>query len=198
MPKVMYDNLTFDSELEVEYYKCLKEDGINFLYQNEYRKTPIHINLGRRKTYVPDFIVFDDWTKTIVITELKGYAKWSANEDNNIMDFMRNKVATDVGFLAEWLAECNIDTRGWDISYKRLKLIKSIGFVDYDYKNPNSIANKRKEKISVLTTDIKQLEAFKKNVDRYYSYIRKMRKKEKLTKSQKEWIYNYEKENDLL
>ena len=198
MPKVMYNNITFDSELEVDFYKCLVENNIEFIYQNEYRKTPIHINLGRRKTYVPDFIVFDNDNKKICIVEMKGYAKWSANEDNNIMDFMNNKVETDIGFLAEWLAELNIDTRGWDITYKRLKRIKSIGFVDWNYKNPNSLSNKRKVKIAEQSLEIKDLRDFKKKVERYYGYLRKIKNNEKLTKSQNEWIKEYEGKNDLL
>ena len=192
MPKVNYDNIIFDSELEVEYYKYLKENNIRFIYQNEYKNNPIKINLGRRKTYTPDFIVFDDENKIIKIIELKGYAKWSANEDNNIMDFMKNKVATDKDFLIEWLAQLDIDTRGWDIEYYRLKHLKSYGFVDFNFKNPNSISNQRKNKIIELEKEIKELELYKKNVERYFSYLRK----DKLTKQQKEWKMNFESEND--
>ena len=194
MPKVRYDNINFDSELEVEYYKYLKENNIRFLYQNEYKNNPIKINLGRRKTYTPDFIVFDDENKIIKIIELKGYAKWSANEDNNIMDFMKNKVATDKDFLIEWLAQLDIDTRGWDIEYYRLKHLKTYGWVDFNFKNPNSISNQRKNKIIELEKEIKELELYKKNVERYFSYLRK----DKLTKQQKEWKMNFESENDLL
>ena len=194
MPKVRYDNITFDSELEVEYYKYLKDNNIRFIYQNEYRNIPIKINLGRRKTYTPDFIVFDDENKIIKIIELKGYAKWSANEDNNIMDFMKNKVATDKDFLIEWLAQLDIDTRGWDIEYYRLKHLKTYGWVDFNFKNPNTISNQRKNKIIELEKEIKELELYKKNVERYFSYLRK----DKLTKQQKEWKMNFESENDLL
>lgn len=194
MPKVRYDNIIFDSELEVEYYKYLKENNIRFMYQNEYKNIPIKINLGRRKTYTPDFIVFDDENKIIKIIELKGYAKWSANEDNNIMDFMKNKVATDKYFLIEWLAQLDIDTRGWDIDYSRLKHLKAYGFVDFNFKNPNSISNQRKNKIIELEKEIKELELYKKNVERYFGYLRK----DKLTKQQQEWKLKFESENDLL
>lgn len=198
MPKVRYDNIIFDSELEMMYYIYLKDNNIRFIYQDKYKKTPIKINLGRRKTYTPDFIVFDDEKKTIKIIELKGYAKWSANEDNNIMDFMRNKVATDKDFLISWLCEIDIDTRGYDIEYHRLKHLKSFGFVEYDFKNPNTISNQRKNKIIELQSQLKELELYKKNVERYYSYIRKEKKKEKLTKQQQIWKNEYEKRNDLL
>ena len=194
MPKVRYDNITFDSELEMMYYDYLVKNNIRFIYQDKYKKTPIKINLGRRKTYTPDFIVFDDENKIIKIIELKGYAKWSANEDNNIMDFMKNKVATDKYFLIEWLVQLDIDTRGWDIEYYRLKHLKTYGWVDFNFKNPNTISNQRKNKIIELEKEIKELELYKKNVERYFSYLRK----DKLTKQQKEWKMNFESENDLL
>lgn len=194
MPKVKYDNIIFDSELEMNYFLFLKENNIRFIYQNEYKKKPININLGRRKTYTPDFIVFDDENKIIKIIELKGYAKWSANEDNNIMDFMRNKVATDKDFLINWLCEIDIDTRGYDIEYHRLKHLKTYGFVEYDFKNPNSISNQRKNKIIELQTQLKELELYKKNVERYFGYL----KKNKLTKQQKEWKLKFERENNLI
>lgn len=189
--KETYKNRTFDSTLEIQYFQFLEENNIRFLYQDQYKNKPIKINLGRRKTYTPDFIVFDDINKIIKIIELKGYAKWSANEDNNIMDFMRNKVATDKDFLISWLCEIDIDTRGWDIEYYRLKHLKSFGWVDYDFKNPNTIANKRKAKINELEIEIKELKEYKKNVQRYFSYLSKS---DKLNKQQKEWKLNFEKE----
>lgn len=198
MPKIKYDNIIFDSELEVNYYEYLRELDYKFMYQNEYKHNPIKINLGRRKTYTPDFIVFDEVNKTIVITELKGYAKWTANEDNNIMDFMKNKVETDKDFLINWLCELNIDTRGYDIKYIRLKYLKAYGFVDYNFKNPNSLSNQRKNKILELEKELKEQKEIIKNVDRYFSYVRKEKKKEKLTKQQQQWKNEYEKENDLL
>ncbi len=192
--KIYYEGITFDSELEVDYYKSLKENNVRFLYQNEYKNNPIHINLGRRKNYTPDFVTINDEVKVITIIEMKGYAKWTANEDNNIMDFMINKVNTDVGFLTSWLAEIGVDTRGYDIKYQRLKYLKGIGFVDYYYKNPNSLSNKRKQKIEEQNVEIKELREYKKNVERYFSYL----KKNKLTKQQLDWKKNFESENNLL
>lgn len=189
--KETYKNRNFDSTLEIQYFQFLEENNIRFLYQDQYKNKPIKINLGRRKTYTPDFIVFDDVNKIIKIIELKGYAKWSANEDNNIMDFMRNKVATDKDFLISWLCEIDIDTRGWDIEYYRLKHLKSFGWVDYDFKNPNTIANKRKAKINELEIEIKELKEYQKNTQRYFSYLSKGNK---LNKQQQEWKLKFEKE----
>ena len=190
--KVNYSGIVFDSELEVEYFKYLKENNIQFLYQNEYKKTPIQINLGRRKTYLADFIVLDVANKTFKIIELKGYAKWTANEDNNIMDFMKNKVLTDKQFLIEWLTEVGIYEEGWDVDYQRLKHLKGVGFVDFDFKNPNTIANKRKQKITELEAENKELKEYKKNAERYFSYCSKIAQRIKLTKPQLTWMKEFE------
>lgn len=196
--KEIYKNRYFDSLLEVEYFKYLEENNYKFLYQDEYKATPIKINLGRRKTYVPDFIVWDEENKVIKIIELKGYAKWSANEDNNIMDFMKHKVINDKEFLINWLIELDINVCGYDIDYQRLKHLKNLGFVDYNYKNPNTISNQRKNKIIELEKENKELKQKIKDTERYLGYLRNIKNGKKLTKSQLEWKYNFEKENDLL
>ena len=49
-------------------------------------------------------------------------------------------------------------------------------------------------KIIELEKEIKKLELYKKNVERYFSYLRK----DKLTKQQQEWKLKFERENDLL
>lgn len=192
--KIYYDGIEYDSELEVNYKKYLDEKRTLYVYQNQYKKHPIQINLGRRKTYVPDFIVFDHMGSTITIIELKGYAKWSANEDNNIMDFMKNKVSYDKQFLIKWLKEINCYFDGYEVKYQRIKHLKAYGWVDFDFKNPNTIANQRKEKIKVLEADKKASRNRLKDIDRYFGYL----KKEKLTKPQKEWVNAFELENGLI
>ena len=191
MPKVNYNGIEFDSNLEVNYYKYLKEKNINFKYQNEYSKNPIKIELGRRKTYKPDFIVYDDGAKIITIVETKGYAKWSANEDNNIMDFMKNQVKNNPYFVISWLKEIKAYKDNYSVSYQRIRFNQTYGWVDYNFKNPNTLANKRKEKIQEQSSEIKGLREFKKNALRYFTYHLKIVNNEKLTKSQREWYYKY-------
>ena len=119
-------------------------------------------------------------------------------KDNMIHNFMLNKTVDE---LLDFLYDNEIskqETIGKDIVYRIIKFLKSIGWVDFDFKNPNTLLNKRKSKISDLNNEISILRDFKKKVDRYFTYIRKMRSNEKLTKNQKEWIYNFEKENNLL
>lgn len=190
--KINYDNLTFDSELEIKYYQSLKDNDADFVYQNVYKNKPIKINLGRRKTYTPDFVVYDNDLKQIVVTELKGYAKWSANEDNNICDFMKNKAETDKEFIKDWLTSNNLMKKGYTIVFKRLKFLKSYGFVDYDFKNPNTIAKKRLDKIKKLDASVHDLTKELDDFKRYYRY----KKKVKLNGSQVKWLREFEKKMD--
>ena len=64
-------------------------------------------------------------------------------------------------------------------------------FVDWDFKNPNTLANKRKEKIIEQKDEIKELRDFKKDAERYFRYHLKIVDNEKLTKPQCEWYFKY-------
>lgn len=176
-----YNGIMFDSDQEIMYYQLLKQNGTSFFYQDRYKKTPLRINLGRRKTYVPDFVIWKD--QEFKIIELKGWSKWSGNEDNAIMDFMKNKVLTDQTFLKNWLKEIGFPTpmvNMAEVKYQRLKYLKGLGFVDYDFKNPNSLINQKRRKVKEQQDEIKQLKAENKLLRRYYE----LSIKDSLNKSQ--------------
>lgn len=196
MPKVKYGDITFDSELEVEYYKCLDElwhkgEVLEILYHPKAIE-----NLVGKRSYTPDFCVL--YADRIEIVETKGYNPYSKMIDDQIHNVMLSK---NQWFLANYVAGTRMYwTRfeDWDrnikngnVFYKKLKYLKAYGFVDWDFKNPNTIANKRKEKINDLSTEIKALRDFKKDAERYFRYHLKIVQNEKLTKPQKEWYYNY-------
>ena len=192
MAKVRYDNITFDSDLEVEYYKHLMENNIRNIY---HPKHPIYIN--SKNKYYPDFIcIYDD---RIEIVETKGYSQYSFMKDNMIHNVMVEKTIDE---LVEYLYNNGFvesDLIGKDIVYKKIKYLKAYGWVDFDFKNPNTLANNRKNKIIELEKELKELNQYKKNVERYFSYLRNVNHLgKKLTKPQIEWKYNFEKENDLL
>lgn len=187
--KTNYNDIEFDSDLEAEYYKYLQTNNIRFKYQNEYSRTPIKISLGRRKTYTPDFVVYDDENKKIRIIETKGYAKWSANEDNNIMDFMKYQVSENPAFLISWLKEANLYEEGYSLEYQRIRYNKTFGWVDYNFKNPNTLANKRKEKIKELELEVKSLQKFQKDTIKYFKLMKSTKKR---SLSQSEFIVSYE------
>lgn len=191
MAKVRYDNVTFDSDLEVEYYKYLKEQKVNFIY---HPKKPIHIN--SKNTYTPDFIVFYD--DRIEIVETKGYNQYSFMRDNMIHNYMQEMYLDQkLDFLYD-NGVLEVETIGKDIVYKKIKYLKSFGWVDFDFKNPNTLSNNRKNKIIELEKELKDLNNYKKDIERYFNYIRNINNNKKLTKQQREWKYNFEKENDLL
>ena len=84
-----------------------------------------------------------------------------------------------------------------EVGYRKIKYLQSYGFVDWDFKNPNTLANKRKEKILSQKDEIKELKEFKKNAERYFTYYVKLKNMGKLSKAQREWYINYEKELNL-
>ena len=198
MPKVKYDNITFDSELEVEYYKYLVELYANGVITSFYYHPSIPIKITKNNTYTPDFVVFYMDNK-IEIVETKGYNPYSKMRDDMIHQVMQSKSEQE---LRDWLNK-NYDSvydnkfqlkfNNYRVVYRKVKYLKAYGFVDWDFKNPNTIANKRKEKINDLSSEIKELRNFKKEAERYFRYNLKIVNNEKLTKPQKEWYYNYTK-----
>ena len=198
MPKVKYDDITFDSELEVEYYKYLVELYANGVITSFYYHPAIPIKITKNNTYTPDFVVFYMDNK-IEIVETKGYNPYSKMRDDMIHQVMQSKSEQE---LRDWLNK-NYDSvydnkfqlkfNNYRVVYRKVKYLKAYGFVDWDFKNPNTIANKRKEKINDLSTEIKELRDFKKEAERYFRYHLKIVNNEKLTKPQKEWYYNYTK-----
>ena len=194
MPKVKYDDITFDSELEVEYYKYLVELYENGVITSFYYHPSIPIKITKNNTYTPDFVVFY-LDRRIEIVETKGYNPYSKMRDDMIHQVMKSKSEQE---LRDWLKEnfsfniyLYIDGDNYSVVYRKVKYLKAYGFVDWDFKNPNTIANKRKEKINDLSTEIKELRDFKKEAERYFRYHLKIVNNEKLTKPQKEWYYNY-------
>lgn len=186
MAKVNYDGKTFDSELEVEYYKYLEErtDILRFIYHP--KQIP---NFVGKRSYTPDFIVQyqDHWE----IVECKGYNPYSKMIDDQIHTIMQQKDETWLRSYIQFNGYYCIDI---PVKYVKVKYLKAYGFVDWDFKNPNTIANKRKAKIEEQSSEIKDLREFKKNAERYFKYHLKIVKKEKLTKTQKEWYCNYVRE----
>lgn len=189
MAKVEYEGTTFDSEWEKDYYIYLKEElKAEFI---KYHPEPI-FDLVARKKYTPDFIYCKE--DTISVVEVKGGYNPYANHFQDDMIHKEMK-AKDYRWLYNYFWKNGIkfthsEDGYYDLKYEKVKKLKK-GWVDYDFKNPNTIANKRKEKINDLSTEIKELRDFKKEAERYFRYHLKIVNNEKLTKPQKEWYYNY-------
>ena len=203
MPKVKYNDITFDSELEVEYYKYLRDEQYKYLNEHTdpswirtfYYHPAVPIKITKNNTYVPDFVVF--YKSRIEIVEVKGYNPYSKMRDDIIHQVMLAKSEQE---LRDWLndnygAEYNgmfkVNLNSFRVVYRKIKYLKAYGFVDWDFKNPNTIANKRKEKIQEQSSEIKELRDFKKNAIRYFTYHLKIVNNEKLAKPQREWYYKY-------
>lgn len=191
MAKVEFDGITFDSEWEKDYYIYLNEElKADFI---KYHPEPI-FDLVARKKYTPDFIYVKE--DTISVVEVKGGYNPYANHFQDDMIHKEMK-AKDYRWLYNYFWKNGIkfthsEDGYYDLKYEKVKKLKK-GWIDYDFKNPNTIANKRKEKINDLSSEIKELRDFKKEAERYFRYHLKIVNNEKLTKPQKEWYYNYTK-----
>ena len=189
MAKVEFEGITFDSEWEKDYYIYLKEElKADFI---KYHPEPI-FDLVARKKYTPDFIYCKE--DTVSVVEVKGGYNPYANHFQDDMIHKEMK-AKDYRWLYNYFWKNGIkfthsEDGYYDLKYEKVKKLKK-GWVDYDFKNPNTIANKRKEKINDLSTEIKALSDFKKDAERYFRYQIKVVNNEKLTKPQKEWYYKY-------
>ena len=179
--KVEYNGIKFDSELEVEYYKYLEKLG----EENKIKYFIYHpvkpIQITKNNTYTPDFIVV--YCDKVEIIETKGYNQFSFMRDNMIHNVMLSKTQEE---LREWLKLNKIDWK-YEIEYKKIKYLKSFGWVDFDFKNPNTLSNQRKNKIKELETEIKGLKKEIKDYERYFNYSLK----KVLTKTQREWYNSY-------
>jgi hypothetical protein len=175
--KIQYDGILFDSELEVEYYKHLCKEKVHFIY---HPKVPIKLNA--KNNYTPDFIVF--YQDRIEIIETKGYSQYSFLKDNMIHNLMLEKSEIE---LKNWLEQNDLIAYG-KVVYKKIKYLKSYGWVDYDFKNPNTIANQRKNKIDQLTLELKKKNQLLHNYERYFKY----QHLNKLTKKQQKWLIDFE------
>ena len=180
MPKVVFEGVTYDSQLEIDYANYLKEKGYKYIYH------PKPIQLTPNISYTPDFIVIYPSGRVDII-ETKGYNQYSYQRDNLIHSLMLQKTEQE---LKDYLEYNNV--KADRAVYKKIKFIKSFGFVDWEFKNPNTLLNKRKAKIDELKQEIKELKQFKKDVLRYLGYKFKLENNEKLTKTQWEWMIDYE------
>lgn len=186
--KINYNGIVFDSELEVDYYKYLVEQQKSRIVATFTYHPTIPIDITKNNSYTPDFIVF--YNDRIEIIETKGYNQFSFMKDNMIHNVMLSKSQEE---LKEWLYKNNIKLLGEvrPIIYKKIKYMKTFGWVDFDFKNPNTLSNKRREKIKELESEIKNLKEFKKNAMRYFGYVFKDTSKGKITKKQYEWIATF-------
>ena len=177
--KAKYEGIEFDSDLEVEYYKYLEEGTKNgSILSFKYHPSQIP-NLVGTRAYTPDFIVYYD--DRVEVIETKGWNQFTYRIDEQIHnamllkteDWLREYVKENSNFVQSLIL---IDAK---VIYRKIKYLKSHGWVDYDFKNPNTLSNKRKEKISILEAELKDLKNFKKETIRYFTLINKKQKKKK-------------------
>ena len=190
--KIEFEGIEFDSELEVEYYKYLKEnkDIIYFIYH------PIPIKVGKKGNYTPDFIVF--YTDKIQVVETKGYNPYSKARDATIHSIMLEKTENELrAYVKEAFYESTAEKWVQDkilrlgclineakVEYKKIKHLNKFGWVDFSFKPPK----RDKEKIKILEAENKELSRFKKDSLKYWKLFYSNKKH---TLKQLEFMHNY-------
>lgn len=177
--------ITFDSELEVNYYEFLMN---NEEVEHFYYHLPVSIKITEKNKYTPDFVV--EYKDRIEIVETKGYNQFSFKSDNLTHSLMQQKSVEE---LKAWLKE-NLEQDSKiilglnkNVLYKKIKHLNGFGFVDFGFKNPNTLSNKRKEKIKELELENKSLKNQLKDYKKYVVLL----SKGKLTKQQAVWFNNF-------
>lgn len=186
MAKVKYNGITFDSDLEVNYYKELKKQKIKFKYHLPHR---IELDF-MEKGYTPDFVLYLNDGEIIKIVETKGYNQFSFRVDGMIHNSMKKLIKLERGqlFLREWLEKNGISTKNLkEIQYQKVKYLKKHGFVDFSFK-PKTLRDQWKENATAFEKELKLVKKELKDYKRYIEYLNK----EKLTKSQREWKHKFE------
>lgn len=189
MPKITKTfndkEITFDSELEVSYFEFLSsnKEVVRFYYH-----LPVSIEITKKNKYTPDFVV--EYQDRIEVIETKGYNQFSFKSDNLTHSLMQQKSENE---LKTWL-ELNLkeDSKiildlNKNVLYKKIKHLNGFGFVEFSFKNPNTIANKRKNKIKELEQEIKDLKSQLKDYKKYVQLL----SKGKLTKTQAIWFNSF-------
>lgn len=190
MARAYYNGLSFDSEWEKDYYIHLLND-LKINENNIWRNIKPFTDLVARKRYTPDMIYYNKAEKKFYIVEIKGNYNPFANHFQDEMIHKEMK-AKDQDELRQYVSENGIETYFDEkFQYIKIKYLKAYGWVDYDWKNPNTRVSQQKAKINDLSAELKELKEFKKNALRYWSYKFKQANKEKLTKKQCEWLESY-------
>lgn len=188
MPKVEYMGAVYDSQLEVDYLKHIVDlhlsgDVISWIYH------PIAIQLTNKNKYTPDFVVV--YADHIEIIETKGYNQYSVARDTMTHNMMLAKSELE---LQHWLQyENGIQIKGRHVVYRKIKKLSKYGFVDWDFKNPDTLSNKRAKARDEAISSLKQANQELKDYKRYFKYKESTKK---LSKSQTEWLAAFIKEHE--
>ena len=186
--KIVYDNLSFDSGWEKDYYILLKNNPnvIKIIYQPK-----AITDLVARKQYTPDFIYVTKDTVSLVEIKSTWNPYSSGFQDKMIHKEMKAK-------SRDWLKAYFIENGITNITdktilkYEKLKKLKK-GFVDFDFKPPTA-ADHLREKVKIQEEEIKVLKKFQKDVYRYLNYNDNIANGKKLTKAQQDWYLEFQKE----
>lgn len=174
-----YNGIEFSSQIGLSYYKeMLEKDFVLTIYTNI--KYPLSKKYGG---YYPMFII--EYNNHYEIIDVRSYANSSNSKAVTISNEIKEKtpqelrdyVSNNIGF------EC-----GKPCIYRKLRYIKTLGFVDFNFNANEAKKEKKKEEDKTLREELKELRAKVREFDKF---INLMNKGDKLKRDEKRWLNEF-------
>lgn len=177
-----YDGKKFKSTKDLIYYKeLLENDNVLTIYMNI--KEPLIKKYGN---YTPTFIV--EYKTHYELVDIVLYTSPSKSKTILIMNEIAQKSSLE---LEEYISSALGYKCEKRVIYRKLRYIKSLGFVNFDYDYREEKKQKQKQEIKSIYEEVKTLRA---KVREYERFITLMNKGDKLRRDEKRWLNEF-KEN---
>lgn len=174
-----YDGKKFKSTKDLIYYKeLLENDDVLTIYMNI--KEPLIKKYGN---YTPTFIV--EYKTHYELVDIVLYTSPTKSKTILILNEIAQKSPLE---LEEYISSAlgyKCDKR---VIYRKLRYVKSLGFVNYDYDYREEKKRKQKQEIKSIYEEVKILRA---KVREYEKFINLMNKGDKLRRDEKRWLNEF-------
>lgn len=174
-----YDGKKFKSAKDLIYYKeLLENDNVLTIYMNI--KEPLIKKYGN---YTPTFIV--EYGTHYELIDIVLYTSPSKSKTILIMNEIAQKSPLELQEYASTVLGYKCEKR---VIYRKLRYIKSLGFVNYDYDYREEKKQKLKQEVKSIYEEVKTLRA---QVREYERFINLMNKGDKLRRDEKRWLNEF-------
>lgn len=174
-----YNGIEFKSEKDLLYYKELLDNDEVLTIYTQIKEPLIKKYGGYKPTFIVeykthyelvDIVIYTSATKSKTILMLNEIAQKSLLE-------LQEYISTALGYKCEKR-----------VIYRKLRYIKSLGFVNFDYDYREDKKLKQKQEIKSIYEEVKSLRA---KVREYERFITLMNKGNKLRRDEKRWLNEF-------
>ena len=174
-----YDGKKFKSTKDLIYYKeLLENDNVLTIYMNI--KEPLIKKYGG---YTPTFIV--EYKTHYELVDIVLYTSPSKSKTILILNEIAQKSSLELEEYISTALGYKCEKR---VIYRKLRYIKSLGFVNFDYDYREEKKQKQKQEIKSIYEEVKSLRA---QVREYEKFINLMNKGDKLRRDEKRWLNDF-------